>query len=737
MPRFIHRYRIFGFIFLAAFGLSKSFCFAEQTNGTLAQGQTDNMNLVKVDTLKSAWWYGGQAKENYDKRNYENAITDFSKAIYVDPEIAEFYYYRAHSYAFTNQPVKALADFKKALELNPDYSSKLNNMGWEFLKDREFFAALRYFFNHLKLMVSDPKIFFGVNLNANYLNLLNNLGWESFQNKELPKAIRYFNNYLKMVPSDPDAFLGLALVYYDYGDTDNALLYLDKAKKAEPALYQGVSGLVKLEKSGCSYSVEDKKLLTNLFNEVGNKSHDLKNLTTTASWKFLLGFTYLVLGILALVIFILRIRRNEGFILILSVLNLLFGFKFLYENPLIQLSVLSTFNFWIYIMPIISASIPIAFILFIRYFIGWGWRKSILWLFIYSILQGIFKVMAEYSAPAQDIYGTTNIIFGWMAVLVLFLHLFRPGMRKDREVQIISVGLGFYLLAVFYENLTRTQWLSNNFSFDEPAYLFFNICLVYVAFKRITDTEKEYLTVKQDLETARSIQNAILPGVNPRGDMYEVSSAYLPMALIGGDYFDYQMPEDSYIGVLIADVSGHGISAALIASMMKVAFSSQRNNARSPATVLQQMNHSLTGQLNNEFITAGYLGIDLNKLVLTCSSAGHPPLLVYRRPGDEITELKVQGIPIGVYPETSFNESKMQLAKGDRLILYTDGILDVFSTANEPFGRQRLLNVIKETKNLLPDDAIDGILHSLQKWSGKSDGETYEDDITLIIFDII
>ena len=723
---------------LLVFFISSLICNAGQPSGLELKDKSEPIYSQILDSSKGAWWYADAAKENYKNGKYNEAIVDFTFAIALNPEVPEFYYYRSNSYAFGMQKDRALADFKKALELNPDYLSILNNQGWEFLLQGELIGALRYFLDYLKILPKDPLYFFGTGINSDYFKLLNNLGWESVRKNELPKAVRYFNSYLKLAPKDPDAFIGMAVIYFKYGDIENALTFLDQAKDYEPSLYQGYAGIAALEKSGCVYTPEDKVLIKKLFDGVSNNKHDLHKLTKVSTWKFLVGFVYIFLGVAALFIFAIRIKRLEGYIFYLSILNFSFGLNFLNENPLIQLTELPSPYFWNYAMPIVAFIIPVAFILFIRYFIGgWGWKKSILLLLIYSVFQGIVKIVAQYSEPAKDIYGTTNTIFGFLAVLVLFFHLFLPEMRKNKEVQVIGAGLGFYLLSVFYDNLTRFHWLPSNFSFDDPAYMVFNLCLIYVAFLRITNTEKEYLAVKQDLETARNIQNAILPEGNPKGVGYEVSSAYLPMALIGGDYYDYQIPNDSHIGLLIADVSGHGISAALIASMLKVAFASQVDNSRNPALVLKQINHSLNGQLNNEFITAGYLGIDLLTKELTYSSAGHPPMVFYRRQSNEMNEIKVSGIPIGVMADAQFTETKMQLITGDRLVLYTDGITDVFNLGGESMGKTRFFDLIKETKNLLADDAIEGILSSINKWSGKKEMESHDDDITLIVFDVL
>lgn len=711
-----------------------------QVNAISNKGFQSNRNAITeilFDSTKSSWWYGGQGKEKYEIRDYEEAIIYLTYAIRIDSNVSEFYYFRGNSQAFIKQSAGALIDYQKALELNPDYISTLNNLGWEYIKRREFGGAIRYFYNYIKRAPKNPRMFFRMNLSDDYLLQLNTLGWESIRNGDLPKAIRYFTNYIKLASNDPDAYLGLALIFFEYGDFERSANYLYDAKKLLPSLYQGIEGLSELEKQVWYYSVEDKERLNIMFEQLSNPKRDLQYITKNSVGMFLLSFIYIVLGFVALLIFIFRIKRLEGYIFYLGLLNIFFGLRFLNENTLVKISEFPAPYFWEFGMPIIALITPIVFILFIRYFIGWGWRYSILGLLIYSIIQGLFKIVTEYYQSGQSIYGTSDTVFGFLATGVLFFHMFLPEMRKNREVQIIGGGLGFYFLALLNDNLAQMQWIPDLVSFDELAYLFFNLCLVYVAISRVTKSEKEFFAVKQDLETARNIQNGILPEKNPKSNEYEVSSAYLPMELIGGDYYDYQIHDDSHIGVLVADVSGHGISAALIASMLKVAFTSQVSNAKQPAIVLQQINHSLAGQLNNEFITAGYFSFDIETKKLIFSSAGHPPLILYRRKDNELKEIRVKGIPIGVFPETTFNESSMQLIKGDRLILYTDGISDVFNAAGEAFGKNRFIELIKETKNLLVEDATSDILKGIRKWSGKMEEETYEDDITMVIFDVL
>lgn len=711
------------------------FCFG-QVNSDITNSSS-KLHETGLDSSKGAWWYGGMAKEKYENDNYEEAINDFNKAILLNNEVAEFYYYRGNAYSLLCETENAHTDFKKALELDPDYLTELTNVGWSYFKQGEYYAALNHFFNYLQLIKDNPKRIISFGINARFLILLNELGWEALRANDLPRSLRYFSNYLDLSPNDPEVYLGIALVYYKYNDYSNALQYLDQAKSIEPALYRGASGIALLEKKGSTFTNHDRELLQSMFGTIGNKMHDLQNITTSSTWKLLVGFMYLVLGMVAFVIFTLRFKKSEGFIFYLGLLNISFGLSMLHDNPLIQLTDLPSPVFWNISLPLLGFIVPVAFILFIRYFIGWGWRYSILILLIYSIIQGSFGMYSDFTSPFNDNYGTSSTILGFLAVVVLFLHLFLPDMRKNKEVQVIGAGLGFYLLALFYNNLAKIQWLPERLSFDDPAYFIFNLCLIYVAFRRITNTEREFYAVKKDLETARSIQNAILPSHNPKSSAFEVSSAYRPMALIGGDYFDYQIHDESHVGLLVADVSGHGISAALIASMLKVAFTAQGQNARKPATVLQQINISLNGQLNNEFITAGYLGFDQTTKEITYSSAGHPPMVLHHRKSDIMEEVKVPGIPIGVLDDAEFNETKVQLESGDRLVLYTDGILEVFNPQGEAIGKNRFMDLIKESKNLFADDATDNILDKINKWAERNAEEPHDDDITLIVFDVL
>jgi CheY-like chemotaxis protein len=139
---------------------------------------------------------------------------------------------------------------------------------------------------------------------------------------------------------------------------------------------------------------------------------------------------------------------------------------------------------------------------------------------------------------------------------------------------------------------------------------------------------RQLLSINHELELARQIQLSILPREIPKMAGFEISSRYLPMGSVAGDFYDFLVLDDKHVGILIADVSGHGLAAALIASMLQVALSAQLPNAASPARVLSGLNRALCGKFQCHFVTAAYLFVDAEKNAMAFAGAGHPPMLL-------------------------------------------------------------------------------------------------------------
>jgi phosphoserine phosphatase RsbU/P len=135
------------------------------------------------------------------------------------------------------------------------------------------------------------------------------------------------------------------------------------------------------------------------------------------------------------------------------------------------------------------------------------------------------------------------------------------------------------------------------------------------------------------------VQLSILPREIPQVQGLEIVARYLPMSAVAGDFYDFIVVDDKHVAILIADVSGHGLSAALIASMLQTALAAQSPRAADPAQVLAGLNQALYGKFRTHHVTAAYLFVDMEKNTVSYAGAAHPPLLLWRARTREVTSL--------------------------------------------------------------------------------------------------
>ena len=187
--------------------------------------------------------------------------------------------------------------------------------------------------------------------------------------------------------------------------------------------------------------------------------------------------------------------------------------------------------------------------------------------------------------------------------------------------------------------------------------------------------------------------------------------------------------------MLVADVSGHGVPAALIASMVKVAASAQAAHAADPGRVLSGINQVFCGQLDQQFITGGYLHVDTGEGRFAYASAGHPPSMLWRAGARCVEELADGGPLLGLFDGAAYVSSTGRIAPGDRILLYTDGVVEATNGAGEFFEGERLKDFLAAHPDLPADTFADMLLRHLQTWSGRRRG--FDDDLTLVVVDVI
>jgi serine phosphatase RsbU (regulator of sigma subunit) len=243
---------------------------------------------------------------------------------------------------------------------------------------------------------------------------------------------------------------------------------------------------------------------------------------------------------------------------------------------------------------------------------------------------------------------------------------------------------------------------------------------------------RQLQTIRGELETARKIQLSILPREIPEFAGLDIAARYIPMTSVACDFYDFIVVDESRIGILVADVSGHGISAALIASMLKIAFAAQSANACDPVRVLSGLNEILCGKFEGHYVTAAYALIDTEAGTLRYAGAGHPPLVVWEKASGQTHCVAENGLFLGYFPEAEYSATEIRFREGDSVVLYTDGISEMMDPSQEQFGEKRLKLFLNENHTLTASQFADSLLDRLSLWSGRASGEDPEDDVTLL-----
>ena len=239
-----------------------------------------------------------------------------------------------------------------------------------------------------------------------------------------------------------------------------------------------------------------------------------------------------------------------------------------------------------------------------------------------------------------------------------------------------------------------------------------------------------------ELEQAGKAQQFILPEVFPKSEKIRFGARYEPMDQIGGDFYDIIEFKNGVYGILIADVTGHGIPAALLTFMISSAFKSAALKLSSTADVIAETNKQLYLKMPmGAFITMFYALYDTNTATLRYTQAGHPPGLIIRAAGNEVLPLQTNDGLVGVFDadEMHFREGQIKLQAGDKLILYTDAIIET-SKNDRMLGMDQFTNFLISNHDCPIADLLDKIYQFGIDYSGRS---SYDDDLTLVGFDVL
>ncbi len=251
--------------------------------------------------------------------------------------------------------------------------------------------------------------------------------------------------------------------------------------------------------------------------------------------------------------------------------------------------------------------------------------------------------------------------------------------------------------------------------------------------------------IEKDLDRAKTIQNNLLPTSFPDHLLQRVASKYIPAGMVGGDYYDcFELPGGN-LGVVVADVSGHGIGAALVMSMFKVLLRTFSPDDPSPCSVLNKINATfMTQQLGAaQFVTAYYGIVDRKARRYTYCNAGHAAQLLLQSPAenpgrDQLVEMQSQGLVLGMFANTFLSDAVVELASEARLFLFTDGITEAHGVNGTMYGTEPLMQLALASGKDHPAAVIDALMRSRAEFLGGSVQATGElaDDATVVIIDV-
>ena len=259
-----------------------------------------------------------------------------------------------------------------------------------------------------------------------------------------------------------------------------------------------------------------------------------------------------------------------------------------------------------------------------------------------------------------------------------------------------------------------------------------DITLVEVVKREIEDgalSRRADERVQREQDEARLIQRALLPTTLPTLQGIRIAAMWNPAMGFGGDCYDVIRFNDERVGITVADVAGKGLPAALLMSNLQAAVRAFASDSATPQQVATSVNRLLCRNIAvGKFVTFCYLVIDRARGVLTFANAGHnPPLLVHAHGG--ATRLMTGGMVLGVMPETTYEQHEVAIAPGDRLVLYTDGIIEAENPTGDDYGEGRLSHAAITHRTLTPQQMLDALFAEVSQFALGN----FTDDATLIV----
>jgi sigma-B regulation protein RsbU (phosphoserine phosphatase) len=434
------------------------------------------------------------------------------------------------------------------------------------------------------------------------------------------------------------------------------------------------------------------------------------------------------MGLVALALGAARWKSGDRSAVWFAVFAGLYGLRLAGQSQLFQPALPEIV--WRYLGAFVTYIIVAPLALFLESLFGPGWRSSVrrIWqaILVYAPLALILDlVRGRPGETARWLNGPVVLVAG-VAVVGHVLAFWRRDSWSAEFRLAATGGLIFMGVATY-----QTFW--GSLPLEPFAMLLFMTSVGYLVARRMLASERTLVAMSRELELARKIQQSILPRSLPEVPGLKAAACYLPMNQIGGDFYDFDTHHPGRLGLIVADVSGHGVPAALVASMVKIAFAAETERIDRPALALANINRTLCDRFEGAYVPAGCAFIDPVGLTLNCSNAGHPPPLLRRREG-RVEVVGEHGLLLAFDPRARYVDSRVSLQPGDRVVFYSDGLIEAANARDEFFGDARFGQVLAAGSAATPQEFIEELLRELRAWMGPDAELQY--DVTVVVVDV-
>ena len=447
----------------------------------------------------------------------------------------------------------------------------------------------------------------------------------------------------------------------------------------------------------------------------------------------MLGMLFLTLGLAAGSAATLRSVRNDRTLLWFGLFSFLYGLRLIARSHLVQAAVPLGYRTWHTTADVITYVILVVAALLASAALSGGRRGLLRYVWMIDFAGALAAIAWDIAVGRSGAAMPLNrvLVIGNISAAMVSVALDTRRRRWTRDGWIVLAGAAAFSAVAIVENIRGG--LFGRVDAEPFAMLILVGCLGYVVVNRVFQTERRVAAVGRELETARQIQRSILPKRPPSIAGLSIAAHYDSMAEVAGDFYDFVVTPSGQLGVLVADVSGHGVPAAIVASMVKIALAVQEGDIADPGLVLTRMNRALCGQFELAYVTATFALIDPTTRTMTYAAAGHPSRLLVRTRG-RVDSLDERGMVLGFLPDARYTSATIRhLEAGDRLVFYTDGITEASRADGEFFGDRQFRDVLTVGLSEPADRFLATLVDRPRQWTGAD----FADDVTVVVVDWI